>query len=166
MSHEPEPLDSLGRALRALPDIPAPRDGWERLRRTLEPRRTRPAPWALAAMGLFVVACAAFWWTRHPPATGVADAPIDAMPLAHDPLEARSRELERLLAEVPPTHALRASTGDTIALLEERIAVVDDALSTGELDDRATTDALRRQRIVLLGSLVRVRTAASIERSL
>lgn len=166
MSHEPESMDSIARALQALPELEAPRDGWERLQRTLEPRRATPAPWALAATGLLVVACAAFWWTRHPPATGAAEVPPDATPLAREPLEARSRELERLLAEVPPTRALRASTGDTIALLEDRIAVVDDALSTGDVDDPATTDALRRQRIVLLGSLVRVRTAASIERSL
>lgn len=163
---------AIARALRALPQLAPPADGWRRLARRLggAPRRApRFMVPALAAAALAVAALALAPLLRHAPEQPAALA--TAAPPAAGPareLEARSADLERLLAALPPARVARASTASTAALLEDRIAFVDERLSAS-LDGALPPDAARallRERVTLLDSLVRVRYAASVGQTL
>jgi hypothetical protein len=169
--------ERVARALRALPQLTAPADGWARLARRLDARPTaaRPRTLALAAAALGLAALALWPALRPvPPEQPAQVAAAAAAAAAADPaappadLEARSADLERLLAALPRSHAARASTGLTALLLEDRIALVDERLSGpgGEPLPPAATRALLRERVALLDSLVRVRSAASVGQTL
>ncbi len=165
--------DRMARALRALPELAPPADGWQRLARRLGTRPARAQPLALAAAALGLAALALWPALRPAPAGRPAPALAAAQPGAGPAvrpadLEARSADLERLLAVLPPPRAARASTALTTALLEDRIALVDERLSApaGQPLPPAATRALLRERVVLLDSLVRVRYAASVGQTL
>ncbi len=161
-----EPLPALRRALEQLPACEPPAGAWDRIRARLDapPRRRTSA--VAAGLGACALAALALWAASRPAGEPTAAGPRPAPP--HQELERRSAELERLLAALPPGLATRASTGLTTALLEDRIAAVDDHLSgapDGELSP-AATQALWRERVMLLDSLVRVRYAASVAQAL
>ena len=161
-----EPAPALRRALEQLPSCEPPPAAWERIVARLEapPRRRTPA--LAAGLGAGALAALALWAVSRPLPAPSAARLVTAP--AHQELERRSAELERLLAALPPSHATRVSTGLTAALLEDRIAVVDDHLSdvpAGDLSPDAA-HALWRERVVLLDSLVRVRYAAAVARTL
>jgi hypothetical protein len=165
--------DRVARALRALPELAPPADGWRRIARRLDARPARAAPLVLAAATLGLAAFVLWPLLQapppEPPAAARAAAPGSAEPAAPSAdLEARSADLERLLAALPPARAARASTGLTTLLLEDRIALVDERLSgpAGAPLTPAATRALLRERVVLLDSLVRVRYAASVGQTL
>lgn len=169
----------LARALRRLPDPEPPRDGWARLHARLGQRE----PWrgwmptAAVAASALLVAVGLLLRSGGPvesppgvePRTAAANAtPLDVDdggPLSGAQWRTRSAQLERLLADVPEPRLTRASTGTTAALLEDRIATIDEQLNdvvAGRVPER-DADALWRQRTLLLDSLVRVRYAAAVD---
>jgi hypothetical protein len=174
--HDEDDQAPVARALRALPELAPPADGWSRIARRLgrRPANARPAVALAIATGTLAFASLALWPTLQrgpqdgpaPAAAGLA-GPAGALEPEPD-LAARSAGLERLLAALPPSRAARASTALTAALLEDRIALVDDRLSApaGAALPPAATRALLRERVALLDSLVRVRYAASVGQTL
>jgi hypothetical protein len=169
--------EAVARALRALPELAPPADGWARIARRLgrspanaRPGSARPAVAFAIAAGTLAFVALALWpgrdrAPREAPAPAVTDLAAGA---AEPDLAARSAGLERLLDALPPARVARASTALTTALLEDRIALVDERLSAtaGEALPPAATQALLRERVVLLDSLVRVRYAASVGQTL
>ena len=156
--------EALARRLRALAELEPPADGFARLRARLRAPRTgvRPAVgWAVVAA---TAALTAVVWlpALERPTPTAAPAPAASGP----DLAVRSAELERLLAALPPARTARASTALTAALLEDRIALVDERLSTAPAAAPADQRALLRERVVLLDSLVRVRYADSVGQAL
>jgi hypothetical protein len=162
--------ERLVAALRALPDAEPPEDGFERLRARLAATTGRGWPTALVA-GLVLAITAALLHEQRiaTPAPGPSPAvshatPPDATELPTD-WRRRDEALEGALAALPETRLTRASTGLTTALLEDGIAQIDDELSAaaaGRLPP-GDADALRRRRLVLLDSLVRVRYTAAAD---
>jgi hypothetical protein len=173
----------IARALQRLPDPEPPRDGWDQLQRRLG----QPEPWrgwvptAAVAASALVLALGLLLrsaTTVQLPAPGddtvgvVVSTPLDVDdggPRSLAEWRTRSAELERVLAALPEPRVTRASTGATTALLEDRIATIDDQLSDVLGDGRAGQDpsaeagVLLRQRALLLDSLVRVRYAAAVD---
>jgi hypothetical protein len=76
-------------------------------------------------------------------------------------LLAESARLESQLAALPGQEARRVGTVYTISLLEDRLALLDDELSAAahEPGAAAGAEALWRERVALMDSLVRVRYA-------
>jgi hypothetical protein len=169
---------ALAAALRELPRATPPRGVWESIRRRGEAegllvkrparRFRRDLEW-LAGGALAATVVIALLNLR-PPATGPDPAlpPIDESAFAATPdtptldhLMERSRMLERALRAAPGTpRVMRASTANTIATLEDRVAIIDQQLSFPE---RPLTDgeakALWRERVQLMDSLVQLRYA-------
>ncbi len=169
--------EAIARALRALPDFVPPPDGWARLAHRLgrappsgRAGSARPAIAFALAAGTLVFAALTLWPALERPAPAVAPlAAVSGVADAAAPdLVARSASLERLLEALPPARAARASTALTTALLEDRIALVDERLSAtaDETLPPAATQALLRERVALLDSLVRVRYATSVGQTL
>jgi hypothetical protein len=169
-----EDREAIARALRALPELAPPADGWTRIAGRLARRRSSARPPIAFAIVALTAAFALFaLWpliVRAPRdvATTVAADPGMAATAAASELAARSAGLERLLVALPPARAERASTALTTALLEDRIALVDERLSASADDalPPAATQALLSERVALLDSLVRVRYAASVGQTL
>ncbi|HUO94602.1 MAG TPA: hypothetical protein VMT92_00075 [Steroidobacteraceae bacterium] len=161
---------AIARALKALPDVAPPADGWSRILRARavdRPRRRPSASFALATVALALATLALLpLLGRGPPPPEPADAGLAADPVAD--LAARSADLEQLLAALPAPRSARASTALTAAALEDRIALVDERLTApGDAPLSASaTRALMRERVVLLDSLVRVRYATSVGQTL
>jgi hypothetical protein len=161
----------LAAALRRLPEIEPPADGWERLARRLGTRRRRGV-WAptvaTAACALLVAVALLVRPEMAAPrldGAGVARVrePAAPAPPASD-WRARSVELERLLVDVPEPRLARASTALTTTLLEDRIALIDEQLTdVADGVSSADTESLYRERVLLLDSLVRVRYAAAVD---
>lgn len=165
--NEPTHRERLARGFSQLPEFEPPADAWSGIETRLarRPRGHRGRAAALAVVGLAAVAIALK--LAAPPAPTLASAagvaPGAAVPAA-SPLDARSSHLEQLLAALPPSRSGRASTGLATTLLEDRIALVDERLSepAGAELPAETTEALKRQRVVLLDSLVRVKYASAV----
>ena len=170
---DPDTPSDIARALRALPELAPPADGWPRLRRRLGRRRAPARPlWVALAAGAAALAALVLAPLLERGASvpeTAAVAPQAAAPPGVVPaLAARSAALERLLETLPPARAARAGTVYTTTLLEDRIALVDERLSTPDARPLppATAAALLRERVALLDSLVRVRTAAVVGQTL
>ena len=166
--NEPNTRERLARGLSQLAELEPPPDAWSGIETRLDARppghRGRTA--GLAVVGLAAVAIAIK--LVAPEAAVGPDGAAEVAPAvvapAADPLDERSSRLEELLAALPPSRSARASTGFTTTLLEDRIALVDERLSepAGAELPAGTTEALKRQRVVLLDSLVRVRYASAV----
>jgi hypothetical protein len=79
-------------------------------------------------------------------------------------MRAENERLERLLAALPERHAMRGSTAFTVAVLEDRLALLDDRLSCVTLEPNAPerTEQLWRERVKVMNSLVQVRYADAV----
>jgi hypothetical protein len=171
--NENESDDRLARGLARLTEIEPPAAAWSGLEARLDGntrRRHGGAGLAVAAVGVAVALGVMRLGSAPGPASGAAPAALATAPQpgADAALDRSSEQLEVLLAALPPTRVGRASTGLTTTMLEDRIAAVDERLSLPDgvsLPD-ATKEALKRQRVVLLASLVRVRYASSVAGSL
>ena len=168
---EPNHREHLARGFSQLPEFEPPSDAWSGIETRLgaRPRHHRGRAAGLAVVGLAAVAIALRLSapTAVAPESAAGVAPGAAVPAAN-PLDERSSRLEQLLAALPPSRSGRASTGLTTTLLEDRIALVDERLSEpagGDLPAE-TTEALKRQRVLLLDSLVRVKYASAVTVSL
>jgi len=161
----------LGRALERLPELDAPPGTWSRIEARLAAPPTAHA-WlptvAVAACALLVAVALVLRAPTDVAPPVVAGPPDSAGAVEHADWQRRSTELERLLAALPEAQLTRGSTGLTAALLEDRIALVDERLNAQRVAAGAAEqrDALLRERVLLLDSLVRVRYAAAIDASL
>jgi hypothetical protein len=162
--------------LRTLPTEAAPPYNWQEFQRRAAPACvvTDWRPLAAAAALLLFVCAIAVWGRlgggRHLVADsgavedGVQTWGRDADPTAGDSVIAakRSRAIESWLATLPqePT-VVRVGTRASVAGLEDRIAQVDDLMTSMRIDgtrsDRVA--ALQQERLRLVGSLAQVRYA-------
>ena len=165
--------DERLRGIGQLPEFEPPPEAWLRI----EARLARPGPTGhggrvLAGVLLLVaVASLTARLALRPAERSAARADLPQVAVATADalsLDRRSARLEQLLAALPPANVGRASTGLTTTLLEERIAAVDERLSLPDAAELslATTAALKRQRVMLLDSLVRVKYASAVVASL
>ncbi len=171
--NDPATEERFERGLAQLPDFEPPSAAWSGIEARLG-ARARPRRTGLALVAGVVVLALAALGARlavrpvSPATDAVPTAPALRAAVDAAALERRSSDLEELLAALPPASVGRASTGFTTTLLEDRIAMVDERLSlpdSAELS-AATTAALKRQRVVLLDSLVRVKYASAVAASL
>jgi hypothetical protein len=170
--NDPTPTERPRIALGTLPDFEPPADGWQGIEARLDtaPRAAR-ARLAVALAALVVVAIGArIALTPGAPPAPASDAASAAAagPSADQLLDRRAADLERLLAALPAPRVARASTGYATTLLEDRIALLDERLGLPDAAtlSPATTAELKKQRVVLLDSLVRVKYASAVTASL
>ncbi len=156
-------------ALGALPELEPPADTWVAIESRLDAapaRARRRAALAVAAAALLAIGVR---FALAPPAASGPGPLAAAVPPANAQLlDQRAADLERLLAALPEQRVARASSGYAATLLEDRIALLDERLG---LPDGATlspeaSESLRKQRLVLLDSLVRVKYASAVTASL
>ena len=168
--NDPNPSTRPGPALEALPGFEPPADAWARIEARLDagPRIAR-ARAGLALVALLVVAFGLRFGlapqrAAAPPAAGAGARTALQAP----PLDQRAAELERLLAALPAQRVTRASTGYATSLLEDRIALLDERLGLSDGSDLSPQAALelKKQRLVLLDSLVRVKYASAVAATL
>ncbi len=171
--NEPLTDERLARGISKLPDLEPPDSAWTGIEARLAAPRARPGRVGYGAAALALVAIVgvlvrAELGPTAVPAVSTATAPPPRAAAADASLDRRSSDLEQLLAALPPPSVGRASTGLTTTLLEDGIAQVDERLSLpqGGALSAETTRALKRQRVVLLDSLVRVRYASAVAASL
>ncbi|MBT8143930.1 MAG: hypothetical protein KJO55_04465 [Gammaproteobacteria bacterium] len=160
---------ALQRQLQQLPAVSAPANGWEGIAARLDDDagalRTRRwlglAAGVIAAFAVLVVINGA----RQPaqPVVEVPDAvaspatATDAEPVER--LVARSQQLEQLLRQLDEAspRLMTASTANTIASLQDNIAMIDYGLTAAPDLSRDDSQQLWRQRIELMNTLVQVR---------
>jgi len=154
--------------LAALADFEPPAAGWAEVVSARARRETRidfRIPAALAAVVLVATAGLAFWLQSAQRALSDGPAAADAARAARAAvaadMRAENERLERILASLPESRAMRGSTAFTVAELEDRLALVDDRLSRVALEPNAPERAERlwRERVDVMHSLVQVRYA-------
>jgi len=147
--------------LRALPEREPPRDRWPSIRSRL--RRIQISERGRVAAGGLLAACTAglALLALGPPGGGEAVRPGEpAAAVELSQLTAQSQYLERVLRGLPGQPALaRADTTGAVVELEDRIAVVDERLNTGQPGGDEL--GLWRERVDLMGRLVRARHVIS-----
>ena len=159
------------RDLRELPAIKPPVGAWERIEAHLdetldaEPARvSTKRRWLAAgtAAGLILGALIGLLvWSSGEQAVETAATVVKAKPGITN-LAERSRQLEHLLRALgDQPRVVRVSTADTIATLEDHLALVDYQLSYANagLLPQNQSEALWRERVDLMNSLVQVRYA-------
>jgi hypothetical protein len=155
---------ALGSALRGMPVLAPPGDGWARISARLAPPRVvhpATARWRLASAGLAaslaVVAVLATSGRLAPVSGEVVPASV---PLAE--LQYESQRLESVLADMGGARVVSASVASEIADLEDHIAALDWQLSAqaGALDAEQR-HALWTRRVALMQDLVLVRAGSS-----
>jgi len=155
------------RRLAELPGWHAVPDGLARAEARLRERqaeRRRPASTPvyalpLAACFLALVAAAILFASRQS---------LDASPtgdwIPDSALVAENARLEALLASLPESRRMRMSSAYTVAALEQRLAWVDDRLTTVALEPHApeVEESLWKERVTLMNSLVQVQYARTL----
>lgn len=164
----------LARLLRALPDVAAPPAYREFERRARPPRGRGHAGGrrlAAAALGVIVAVAVLVRLSGAPPGQPpvARDAPVTRQapgPYRDDgPLAPRAVAAERWLASLPSEPAVvHVGTRAAVLRLEDRIAQVDDLLSTARSDgdQPVRLRALQQERARLVGTLVQVRYAETL----
>ncbi len=173
-----ERLDELHRtrdALRALPQHPAPAGAWNRINEKLDAPKRSPAGWWLAGAAAAAALAAILAWpviqppattpelatTTEPAAAVTRTAPSVREPEPINRLVMRSQQLEQILQQIEPDapRVMTIGTADTIAGLQDGIALIDYGLSRDDRLSQAQSERLWRQRVELMNSLVQVRGA-------
>jgi hypothetical protein len=149
--------------LAALPGFPPPAAGWQAVlaaRKRREGSLSSRWPLALAAAALAVAMGLGWWLQTAQRDLALASAAPAPLPVS-DAIRAENERLEWLLATLPEPRAMRGSTAFTLAEIEDRLAFVDDRLSSVMLEPNAPERAeqLWRERVGLMNSLVQVRYA-------
>lgn len=157
--------------LRQLPELEPPGDAWQRVS-GVAGRDRRLARWrqfwplvvagGLTATAAALVTAIVLVGARQPAV--IAPAPelitVQAPAPELDRLQAQSRALETMLRGLPQRpEVVRAENAAAIASLEDRIAQLDWTLSRSRagVDVAAEEPALWRERVGLMGELVRAR---------
>lgn len=159
-----EQQQALARRLRELPHAATQPYDWQEFRHRAEgrPRHGIPGARAIAAGSVLVLTVVALWtrlggWApQSPPPQPDAATPVPGV---------HTFAMERWLASLPSEPAVvRVGTRAAVMGLEDRIAQVDDLLSTERLQEAqpARLLALQRERSRLVGTLVQVRYAETL----
>lgn len=145
---EIERLQAMRERLQALPELAPPEDRWGAVRQGLVRRRWTRAPMitGLAAAASVVLAIAFLVQVE----TSVERAP--------DPLVERSQQLEREIRAMDRGGVLNGAEAGLIAELEDRIALVDLQLASGEVGP-GEAERLWQRRVDLLMDLRAVKTS-------
>lgn len=159
-----EQLRMRRHALRNLPPVAPPADGWQRVRRAMDPAAERGRPpqpgstWGrmAAAMGALVGLLMTYSWLQG----NAGRLPGVAVPQSEPVVQLvqDSRALEGLLhrLEQRGPRVMTATRADLIASLEDRIALVDYGLSHPQSMQLSQQDAqkLWQERVTLMATLV------------
>jgi hypothetical protein len=163
-------LVAMRERLRSLPAAAGPAgDSWVVVRERLAARSSARrgdghalGPYAAAASVAALALCAVIWSAGRPgsgapPAAALSEVPAEGAALAE--LQARSRALEALLAELPDRPAVaRAGTTVPIDALEAQVQWLDHQLSAPRDGvDAPLARELWRDRVELMDSLVQLR---------
>ncbi len=149
----PHPVEQQ---LRLLPDIQPPAGSWQQIvqRRQRSLRRARLRRW----LPLAVAAGLALLLLRLPMQSSRQPEPAIAVAADIQDLQQRSRQLEAMLAGLPEPPAVRAaSSSPGLAEIEARIAAIDHHLSQRSVPGVGSPAPLWRERVDLMGGLVRAR---------
>lgn len=156
----------LRSALAGLPALAAPAGAWTGALAKAAGRRQAPAARASTPVGLAMAAtlvvmlAAAVFFAQRPGEASLQEQPIPlAQPL--DGLVAENARLEAVLAGLPESRKTRVGTAYTVAAIEDRLALLDDRITTVSLEPHAPEEAeeLWRERVTLMNSLVQVQYA-------
>lgn len=164
-----ERLRRLREGLAALPGYAAPPVAWPSIRaraaRAAGARR-RAVPAAVAAS---LLAAAALAWLLAARPSPPADAGLAAAAVARhgapvNALVVENARLEALLSQLPESRTTRLGTAYTVAAIEDRLALVDDRITTVALEPYApeVAEDLWRERVTLMNSLVQVQYARAL----
>lgn len=150
--------------LLAMPELTPPPVAWSsiRVRESAGPTAPRSImPVAAAASVLVAIAVAVLTTGRPQPGAEPARVSV-RVPL--DSLVAENGRLEALLSQLPESRTTRIGTAYTMAAIEDRLALVDDRITTVTLEPYApeVAEALWRERVTLMNSLVQVHYARAL----
>ena len=156
-------IRELRDGLAALPVVPAPPQAWAGAQARHARRRVAPPlPTAKLAMAasLLLMLGAAMLFAALPDGARVPERPA-LVPPPLDGLVRENARLEAMLAGLPRTSTTRVGTAYTVAALEDRLALLDDRITTVALQPHApeTAEQLWRERVTLMNSLVQVQYA-------
>jgi hypothetical protein len=163
MHADHDDLTGIRVRLRALPGFVPPPGAWAgaqaRVAERASGRMASPTQLAMAASLLVMLAAAALL-VRLPQGTAPADRAVPAAPPI-DGLVAENARLEAVLAGLPHSHTTRVGSAYAVAAIEDRLALLDDTITTVSLEPHApeTAEDLWRERVTLMNSLVQVRYA-------
>lgn len=168
-----------GDRIRGLPAEMAPPYNWQEFQRRSQDRLRRPGGYVgwghmAAAAALLLLVCGVAVWGRLE--RGISESVSservsgDVLPQVREVqtasnetnAAARSRAIDSWLATLPREPVVvRVGTRAAVARLEDRIAQVDDLLTSVRLDGMRPDHlaALQRERVQLVGSLAQVRYA-------
>ena len=157
-------MNRVAAELRSLPGFAVPAAAWEgaQARRAARTgvRLASPARLAMAA-SLLVTLAAGLLLAELPESETPPARPVPvAAPL--DGLVAENARLEAVLAGLPTSRTTRVGTGYTVAAIEDRLALLDDRITTVSLEPHApeVAEGLWRERVTLMNSLVQVQYAS------
>lgn len=159
-------LGAVRDGLRSLAALPAPVTAWAGTLSTLERRSTPAAPgpavYVMAATLVLMLVTAMLLVRQPAGVSGSAAEPAPRPPL--DGLVAQNARLEAYLAGLPQLRTTRVGTAYTVAALEDRLAFVDDRITTVSLEPNAPeiAEELWRERVTLMNSLVQVHYANAV----
>lgn len=162
-------LNPLCARLSGLPAFAPPAGGWEAAQARHAARMagrgpaSRLAPSRLAMAASLLAMLAAGLLSAGGPGSVGAEPPLQAAPPL-DGLVAENARLEAVLAGLPRSRSTRAGTAYTVAVIEDRLALLDDRITAVALEPHAPEAAedLWRDRVALMNSLVQVQYASLV----
>jgi hypothetical protein len=115
-----------------------------------------------AAASVLVAIAVALLMAGGPQPGAEPDVASARVPL--NSLVAENGRLEALLSQLPESRTTRIGTAYTVAAIEDRLALVDDRITTVTLEPYApeVAEELWRERVTLMNSLVQVRYARAL----
>lgn len=156
-------IDDLSAKLSSLREFPVPPGAWTAAQARHANRSAgypaAPARLAMAA-SLLVMLAAAVLQAGMPRATATADRAVPAAPPL-DGLVAENARLEAVLAGLPQQRTAHMGTAYAVVALEDRLALLDERITTVSLEPSApeVAEELWRERVSLMNSLVQVQYA-------
>ena len=150
--------------LLAMAELAPPPVAWPSIRARVAAGQSAPRsimPVAAAASVLVAIAVALLMSGRPQPGAE-PDRASARVPL--NSLLAENGRLEALLSQLPESRTTRIGTAYTVAAIEDRLALVDDRITTVTLEPYApeVAEALWRERVTLMNSLVQVHYARAL----
>lgn len=152
---ELERIEALRERLRSLPEVAPPEDRWPAVRRRMHERRLggrAPLIAGLAAAASVVLAVTFLVRMELP-----GDGSPGLAAQAPDSVQSQSRQLERELRAVGDPAVMNGAEASLIAEIEDRIALVDLQLASGDMDGEAARQLWER-RVELLMDLKSIKS--------
>lgn len=158
-----ERMRRVREGLVALPEFVPPPVAWSAIRARAAAAAVAPR-WAVpaAAASVLVAMAAVGLLAGRPQPVAVPDASSGRAPV--NALVAENARLEALLSQLPESRTTRLGTAYTVAAIEDRLALVDDRITTVTLEPYApeVAEDLWRERVTLMNSLVQVQYARAL----